>query len=180
MNMCAYVSVLWSRLVALIVVRAASIEAFECLNQGVNHSFVELCGMVTGQIRRFFVMLYKSYSIFVRLFSKNRYFSIFRSLTTHVYHNFYHFYVYQSLKMGGPPISSANRKSAYLRTYTICQIYGLSANFALCEFAFSEPNLFCNLQFKNSTSLQLHAFLLTNIVHDDLIHVKIFLKRRLL
>jgi hypothetical protein len=67
MTMCAYVSVLWSKLVALIVVRASSIEAFEWLNQGVNHSFVELCGMVTGQTRRFFVMLYKILQYFRKI-----------------------------------------------------------------------------------------------------------------
>jgi hypothetical protein len=63
----AYVSVLWSRLVALIVVRASGIEAFEWLNQRVNHSLVELCGMVTGQTRRFFVMLYKILQYFRKI-----------------------------------------------------------------------------------------------------------------
>jgi hypothetical protein len=64
------VSVLWSRPVALIVVRASGIEEFEWLNQGVNHSFVELCGMVTGQTRRFFVMLYKILQHFRKIIFK--------------------------------------------------------------------------------------------------------------
>ena len=57
-------------IVALIVVRASSIESFEWLNQGINHSVVELCGMVTGQTRRFFVMLYKILQYFRKIIFK--------------------------------------------------------------------------------------------------------------
>ncbi len=48
-------------------------------------------------------------------------------------------------EVGGPQISSANRKSAILRTYKICYICGpsaLSASVAICGLAVCGPNIF--------------------------------------
>ncbi len=50
-------------------------------------------------------------------------------------------------EVGGPQRSSANRKSANLRTCIIFFICGPSASVAICGFAICGPNIFGNLRF---------------------------------
>jgi hypothetical protein len=56
---------------------------------------------------------------------------------------------------------SANRKSANLRTYKICYIFGTSASLAICGYAICGPSCFCGLE--TSTILKFFIFLLKSI-----------------